>query len=147
LAFDLATGNVVQSEVIETMAYRGMFRVLKLDINDKDSIQVTPEHPLFNGKRWESPLQAARESRVFTITAGTLPLSVGTSLPPRKRVVYNLRTSAGSYLIGKHGLVASDRAVVDAMRLGTQSANTNVDRAECHRGIESVSRGGRTGGR
>lgn len=110
LAYDVRTRTVVRALVEDLECFRGDFEMLRLSTGGDDAgIDVTREHAFFDGSNWVSTEWLGNEGRPILTATGELVASVSQSDQRVQSCVYNVRTTAGSYLVGKAGFIASDQ--------------------------------------
>ncbi len=113
LAYDIGNAKIIVTEVERVERHFGDYDMMRLSGEGLAGIHVTTKHPFFDGTSWFSSREFQSGGRVLTIAAGSV--AVPATIPVRRRgvTVYNLRTRAGTYLVGEAGAVVADRSVYD----------------------------------
>jgi len=120
MAYDVHNDRRVLARVQDVEEYRGSYEILLIEteVDRGRPLVVTTEHPFLTLRGWMPSAELRvgdtilySERRLIRIT------KIGRSYLEQARV-YNLRTQAGTYLVGSAGLIAADRPVP---RLGLTS--------------------------
>ncbi|NLX54390.1 MAG: hypothetical protein GXY58_04695 [Planctomycetaceae bacterium] len=111
LAYDIGNAQVIVTEVERVERHFGDYDMMSLSGGRLDGICVTTEHPFFDGTRWFSSQEFQSGGRVLTVAAGSIAVPATAPVRCRGAMVYNLRTRAGTYLVGQAGAVVADRPV------------------------------------
>jgi len=106
LAWDPSTSQVVEASVLEVDLHTGHFDMLEIETSQGEVIEVTEDHPFFDGASWVSAVALAITGRVMTASGDVVVAGVRSGCC-WARNVYNLRTDCGTYLVGHAALIAS----------------------------------------
>gem|GEM_PF-2811276 len=112
LAYDFNKRRMVLAHVEGVARFVGSHNLMSIWLSSRGQINVTTEHPLFDGWTWVLSRHVQPGQHVFTASGALIEVVESRLVGAISGEVYNLQTSAGSYLVGGEGVVVADRAVL-----------------------------------
>ncbi|MDQ7826608.1 MAG: Hint domain-containing protein [Candidatus Eremiobacteraeota bacterium] len=107
--FDLKTRDITETRVEHLDVHLGEFEIREVRLSDHDTILATSNHKFYNGRCW---VECREMSEIFTVSGDTLGVAVS-EVFRKTNIVYNLRTAAGTYLVGHVAALVSGGTVLD----------------------------------
>jgi len=113
LAYDPASGCVLVSRIERVQRYRGRYRMVQFSTAGAatETLHVTAEHAFLTASGWVSSGALRCGIQLRSARFSLVSVAEIKDMGERECVVYNLRTKAGNYLVGKGALVVADRPV------------------------------------
>ena len=118
LAWNSRRRCVTETLVTHADVHRGRFEVLVLETSTGEKIHATRDHPFFDGTQWLGCEELARSGRAFAGPGKSVRVSIGSPALTQAQTVHNLQTEAGTYLVGRTGLVVSGRLLPQGFQPG-----------------------------
>jgi RHS repeat-associated protein len=110
VTYDVAKQTLVSTRVTQVLVHDTLkdWKLLRFLIDGCHALMVTPEHPVYDGDAWRPMGSIVEPRRVFSSSLGRVELvpAMGSNSIVA-RVVYNLLTEEGTFMIGIHGLLVS----------------------------------------
>jgi hypothetical protein len=122
LTYDLELGTIVRARVLGLDVHHGDHELLELNISGKEALRVTPGHWFFDGADWVLSEGLDRSGQVLAATGKGVPVSISDRTARARCVVYNVRTTRGTYLVGDQGLLVSGRTLADLLEPALDAA-------------------------
>lgn len=121
LTFDTKTNHIVETIVMFVDVHVGEFELFTITFDDNEEIYATPNHKFHNGHCW---IRCDEMTKVLTVSGEIKYIT--TSVSGKKyNFVYNIRTSYGTYIVGRNAALVSGGTILDLLDYEEQN-NVNV---------------------
>jgi hypothetical protein len=126
LAYDLTGQHPVTTRVLELEEHEGEIELLELELGSNEVVNVTKGHPFLCGAVWVRSEDLQTTGTVMDSRGRFVDIRLTGCQRHETVKVYNIRTQAGTYLIGEFGAVVSARSLKDSPTYRRQKTNSRL---------------------